>query len=116
MTPVVNSIIRANEAEADRYGIATSGQADGFAFAAMQLSEYRKISPGYWEEILFYDHPSGYNRVHASMEWKAEHGGRTANRRRLRRPLRPAAGDGAGGCAAHRQSVGGKRWGSRPPA
>ncbi len=75
-TPVFNSIIRGNEAEADRYGIATSGQADGFAFVAMQLSEYRKISPGYWEEILFYDHPSGYARVRAAMEWKAEHGGR----------------------------------------
>jgi STE24 endopeptidase len=77
-TPVINSVIRGNEAEADRYGIATSGQADGFAFVAMQLSEYRKISPGYWEEILFYDHPSGYARVRAAMEWKAEHGGLTA--------------------------------------
>ncbi len=75
-TPVLNSVIRGNEAEADRYGIATSGQPDGFAFVAMQLSEYRKISPGYWEEILFYDHPSGYARVRAAMEWKAEHGGR----------------------------------------
>jgi len=78
LTPVLNSIIRTNEAEADRYGIATSAQPDGFAFAAMQLSEYRKISPGYWEEILFYDHPSGYHRVQAAMQWKAEHGGRTA--------------------------------------
>lgn len=78
LTPVFNSIVRVNEAEADRYGIATSGQADGFAFVAMQLSEYRKISPGYWEEIVFYDHPSGYNRVRAAMEWKAEHGGRVA--------------------------------------
>ena len=76
-TPVLNSITRSNEAEADRYGLATSNQPDGFAFVAMQLSEYRKISPGYWEEILFYDHPSGYARVRAAMEWKAEHGGRT---------------------------------------
>ncbi|NJO55261.1 MAG: M48 family metalloprotease [Rhodospirillales bacterium] len=52
LTPVTNSIIRANEIEADRYGIATSNQPDGFATIAMQLSEYRKISPGYWEEIL----------------------------------------------------------------
>ncbi len=77
-TPVLNSVTRSNEAEADRYGLATSNQPDGFAFVAMQLSEYRKISPGYWEEILFYDHPSGYARVRASMEWKAEHGGRVA--------------------------------------
>lgn len=73
LTPVQNSIIRSNEAEADRFGIAVSGQPDGFAAAAMQLSEYRKISPGYWEEILFYDHPSGAARVRAAMEWKAEH-------------------------------------------
>jgi STE24 endopeptidase len=73
LTPVTNSIIRSNEAEADRFGIAVSAQADGFAAVAMQLSEYRKISPGYWEEILFYDHPSGANRVRAAMEWKAEH-------------------------------------------
>lgn len=72
LTPVMNSIVRTNEAEADRFGIATSGQADGFAFVAMQLSEYRKISPGEWEEILLYDHPSGRNRVRAAMEWKAE--------------------------------------------
>jgi STE24 endopeptidase len=73
LTPVQNSIIRSNEAEADRFGIAVSGQPDGFAAAAMQLSEYRKISPGYWEEILFYDHPSGAARVRAAMEWKKEH-------------------------------------------
>lgn len=73
LTPVANSIIRSSEAEADRFGIAVSGQPDGFAAAAMQLSEYRKISPGYWEEILFYDHPSGAARVRASMEWKAQH-------------------------------------------
>jgi len=73
MTPVLNSIVRSDEVEADRFGIAVSGQPDGFAAVAMQLSEYRKISPGYWEEILFYDHPSGANRVRAAMQWKAEH-------------------------------------------
>lgn len=73
LTPVQNSIVRSNEAEADRFGIAVSGQPDGFAAAAMQLSEYRKISPGYWEEIIFYTHPSGANRVRAAMQWKAEH-------------------------------------------
>lgn len=72
LTPVMNTIVRTNEAEADRFGIAVSGQADGFAQVAMQLSEYRKISPGEWEEWLFYDHPSGRNRVRAAMEWKAE--------------------------------------------
>lgn len=73
LTPVMNSIIRSNEVEADRFGIAVSGQADGFAMVAMQLAEYRKIDPGYWEEIIFYDHPSGANRVRAAMQWKNEH-------------------------------------------
>jgi STE24 endopeptidase len=40
--------------------------------AAMRLSTYRKIHPGKWEEIIFYDHPSGYTRVHASMLWLKE--------------------------------------------
>jgi len=73
ITPVMNSIIRVGEVEADRFGIAASGQADGFAAVAMQLAEYRKTNPGYWEEIIFYDHPSGSNRVRAAMQWKAEH-------------------------------------------
>ena len=73
LTPVNNSITRSNEVEADRFGIAVSGQPDGFAAVAMQLSEYRKISPGYWEELIFYTHPSGENRVRAAMQWKKEH-------------------------------------------
>ncbi len=71
--PVTNSIIRTNEAEADAFGIAVSNEPDGFAFAAVQLSEYRKMRPGPLEEIVFYDHPSGYDRIRRSMEWKALH-------------------------------------------
>jgi STE24 endopeptidase len=40
---------------------------------AMQLSEYRKIEPGTWEERIFFDHPSGRTRVRMAMEWKATH-------------------------------------------
>jgi STE24 endopeptidase len=40
---------------------------------AMQLSEYRKIEPAKWEEMLFFDHPSGRTRVHMAMAWKAKH-------------------------------------------
>lgn len=72
MTPITNSIIRIAEAEADNYGINASGQADGFARVAMRLSEYRKISPGPVERFIFYDHPSGYDRVHMAMQWKSE--------------------------------------------
>jgi STE24 endopeptidase len=73
LTPVSNSLIRTQEAEADIFGLNASGQPDGFASVAMQLSEYRKIHPGKWEEIIFYDHPSGFNRVHMAMAWKKEH-------------------------------------------
>jgi STE24 endopeptidase len=72
-TPVTNSIIRVNEAEADAFGLAVSREPDGFAHVAVQLAEYRKMRPGRFEEILFYDHPSGYDRIRRAMEWKREH-------------------------------------------
>ena len=71
--PITNGIIRVHEAEADNYGINVSGQPDGFARSAMRLSEYRKISPGPLERFVFYDHPSGRDRVHMSMLWKSQH-------------------------------------------
>ena len=73
MTPVTNSLIRTQESEADIFGLNASRQPDGFANVAMQLSEYRKIHPGTWEEIFCFDHPSGWNRVHMAMAWKKEH-------------------------------------------
>ena len=73
LTPVQNTIIRTMEAEADNYGVNVSRQPDGFAQAAMHLSEYRKMMPGPIEEWIFYDHPSGWNRIHRCMVWKAEH-------------------------------------------
>jgi STE24 endopeptidase len=72
-TPVNNTITRTMEAEADAFGINTARQPDGFAQAAIHLSEYRKMEPGALEEFLFYDHPSGYHRIHRVMVWKAEH-------------------------------------------
>jgi STE24 endopeptidase len=71
-TPVINSIIRTAEKEADLYGLNSAREPHGFATAAMRLSTYRKIQPGYWEEVIFYDHPSGYDRVHSSMLWLRE--------------------------------------------
>jgi len=72
MTPVLNTIVRTQEYEADVFGLNASRQPDGFAQAALMLSEYRKMEPGPWEEIIFYDHPSGRTRIHTSMRWKAE--------------------------------------------
>ncbi len=73
LTPVQNTLTRTQEAEADAFGINAARQPDGFAQATIHLSEYRKMEPGKWEEILFYDHPSGYHRIHRVMVWKAEH-------------------------------------------
>jgi STE24 endopeptidase len=72
LTPILNTHIRTNEFEADMYGLNASRQPDGFAQAAIHLGEYRKMSPGPVEEWIFYDHPSGRNRIHAAMRWKAE--------------------------------------------
>lgn len=71
-TPVNNTIVRTQEIEADMFGLNAAREPDGFASTAMKLSEYRKINPGYWEEIFFFDHPSGRNRVLSAMRWKAE--------------------------------------------
>ncbi len=73
LTPVTNSIIRMQEAEADIFGLNASQEPDGFAEVSLKLAEYRKLDPGKLEEILFYDHPSGRNRIFAAMRWKAEH-------------------------------------------
>lgn len=72
-TPITNSMTRMQEAEADLFGLNAAREPDGEAHVDMMLSEYRKIDPGYWEEVIFYDHPSGRNRVHMAMQWKAEH-------------------------------------------
>jgi STE24 endopeptidase len=72
LTPVVNTITRVEEYEADMFGLNASRQPDGFAQAAIHLSEYRKMSPGPVEEWIFYDHPSGRNRILAAMRWKGE--------------------------------------------
>jgi STE24 endopeptidase len=71
-TPITNTLTRTQEYEADMYGLNTSRQPDGFAQGAIHLGEYRKMSPGPIEEWIFFDHPSGRNRIYAAMRWKAE--------------------------------------------
>jgi STE24 endopeptidase len=71
-TPILNTHTRTTEGEADMYGLNASRQPDGFAQAAIHLGEYRKMNPGPVEEWIFFDHPSGRNRIYAAMRWKAE--------------------------------------------
>jgi STE24 endopeptidase len=72
LTPVLNTQTRTEEKEADMFGLNTARQPDGFAQAAIHLSEYRKMRPGPVEEFVFFDHPSGYDRIHSAMVWKGE--------------------------------------------
>jgi STE24 endopeptidase len=72
LTPLLNSETRLQEKEADMFGLNAARQPDGFAQAAIHLGEYRKMRPGPIEEFLFYDHPSGYNRIHSAMVWKSQ--------------------------------------------
>ena len=90
LTPVTNSIIRVQEAEADLFGLNASQEPDGFAEVSLKLGEYRKLDPGRIEEILLYDHPSGRNRIYAAMRWKAEH----PTTPQAKGGGRPAAGEG----------------------
>ena len=72
LTPLINTITRSMEAEADAFGLNAARQPDGAAQAALHLAEYRKMQPGAVEEVIFFDHPSGWNRIHRAMVWKAE--------------------------------------------
>lgn len=72
-TPITNTLIRTQEMEADIFGLNAAREPDAEAHVDIMLSEYRKLDPGYWEEIFFFDHPSGRVRVETAMKWKAEH-------------------------------------------
>ncbi len=73
MTPVLKSIVRTTEREADQFGINTSREPDGEAKVALKLGAYRKLDPSSVEEFIFFDHPSGRARIQMAMDWKAAH-------------------------------------------
>ncbi len=72
LSPLVNTTIRTIEAEADAFGLNAAREPQGFAMVSMRLSTYRKLRPGAVEEFLFFDHPSGYDRVRRAMVWQKE--------------------------------------------
>jgi len=72
ITPVFNTIIRTAEIEADMFGLNAAREPDGVAEVILKLADYRKLQPGAAEEFIFFDHPSGYNRILSAMRWKAE--------------------------------------------
>jgi STE24 endopeptidase len=72
LTPFTNTVVRSVEAEADAFGLNAAREPEGFAMSAIRLSTYRKLRPGALEELVFYNHPSGYERVRRAMIWLNE--------------------------------------------
>jgi STE24 endopeptidase len=72
-TPIINSVIREIESDADRYSLEHVNEPDGLAKALVKTIEYRAATPSKLEEVLFYDHPAVGVRVRRAMDWKATH-------------------------------------------
>jgi STE24 endopeptidase len=73
--PVMNTLSRVDETEADMYSLKTVNLPDALASALVKTAEYRNPRPGALQEIAFYTHPSVERRVRRAMEWKAAQGG-----------------------------------------
>ena len=72
-TPVMNSLTRVGENEADVYSLQTANEPEALATALVKTAEYRYPRPSALQEMLFYTHPSVEKRVLRAMEWKAAH-------------------------------------------
>ncbi|MET3667111.1 M48 family metallopeptidase [Caulobacter sp. 1776] len=71
--PIVNTLIREVESDADRYSLVNFNEPDGLAKALVKTIEYRAATPSKLEEVLFYDHPAVGVRIRRAMDWKATH-------------------------------------------
>lgn len=69
-TPVLNTITRVQEIEADHFGLNLAREPHGFAEAQLRLVGYRKANPGPVEEFIFFTHPSVRNRIFDAMRWR----------------------------------------------
>ncbi len=72
-TPLLNTISRHFESQADQYSLDHVGEPDGLATALVKTADYRNPRPGRLEEVIFYNHPSVEGRVLTAMQWKAAH-------------------------------------------
>lgn len=71
--PLLNTVIRQGEIDADNYSLRTVNLPDALSSALVKTAEYRYPRPSKLEEVIFYDHPSVEWRVRNAMEWKAKH-------------------------------------------
>jgi STE24 endopeptidase len=69
-TPIINTIVRTQEVEADRFGLNLAREPHGAAEVDLKLTEYRKPDPTPLEEYVFFDHPSTRFRIHDAMRWR----------------------------------------------
>jgi STE24 endopeptidase len=71
-TPLINTISRSHETEADLWGLNLAREPHGEAEVLLKLTEYRKPDPGPVEEFIFYTHPSTRTRIFNAMRWREQ--------------------------------------------
>jgi len=71
--PVINGIVRADEAEADLYGLNASQQPLGLAEFMLHDADVRPLAPSPVVEWMLYSHPAPARRIATAMRWRAEH-------------------------------------------
>jgi STE24 endopeptidase len=71
-TPLLNTITRTQEIEADLYGLNLAREPHGEAEVLLKLTEYRKAEHGPVEEFIFYTHPSTRTRIYNAMRWREQ--------------------------------------------
>lgn len=72
-TPLFNWYSRHQEAQADWYGLESTGYWRAEIEVDKKLGEYREMDPHPINEILFFDHPSGKNRIKMALKYRDEH-------------------------------------------
>jgi STE24 endopeptidase len=78
-TPVLNTITRTQETEADLWGLNLAREPHGEAEVLLKLAEYRKPDPGALEEAIFFTHPSARTRIFNAMRWREQMLGKAAS-------------------------------------
>jgi STE24 endopeptidase len=71
--PITNVYLRSQEADADNYSLALSGEPQGLAEYMIHDADMSSLDPTWLTVALFYDHPSAASRVANAMQWRAHH-------------------------------------------
>jgi STE24 endopeptidase len=74
ISPLLNTYTRHVESQADGYALNLTGTSDAFIYAMTRLTN-QNLSVAYparWEELLFYDHPSYYQRVKQAQKYEKD--------------------------------------------